>query len=230
MSRFAVALLWLFFASSAHPAAIAPMVPCDRPVLVFGEATILARGVRVPAANSFVSRLRVFFRRVCDEEPSLEVVAHERARLIDDEAAIRDSLKRRPRALLFVHYPYSDIESGVSVDALLDAYRRIAEACRSSGALCIFGGQQPVDGFSQQAEASQLELEKRASAILGTKYLPLYAYFRSEAASKRLMVPLDSGDGRLVNDEGQGLLFEVYRRCLIEEARQPVVRNTANPS
>ena len=204
------------------------MVPCDRPVLVFGEATILARGARVPAANSFVSRLRVFFRRVCDKEPLLEVFAHERGSLIDDEVEIRDNLKRRPRALLLVHYPYSDIESGVSVDALLDAYRRIAEACRSTGALCIFGGQQPVDSFTQHVEASQLELERKASAVLGAGYLPLYAYFRSEAGNKRLMVPLDSGDGRLVNDEGQGLLFEVYRRRLIEAGSQPISGSAKN--
>lgn len=213
--------------ASAHAATIAPVVPCDRPVMVFGEATVLARGVRMPGSNDLVSRLRVFFRRVCDKAPLLEVFAHERGRLVDDEAAIRDSLKRRPRALLFVHYPFTDIESGVSVDALLDAYRRIAEACRSSGALCIFGGQQPVDGLTQRAEASQLELETRASAILGTEFLPLYDYFRSETASKRLMVPLDSGDGRLVNDEGQALLFEVYRRRLIEASGRATAGSAA---
>ncbi|MCZ2415557.1 MAG: hypothetical protein LC136_15025 [Burkholderiales bacterium] len=216
MSRLAVGLLVALLAASAHAATVAPVVPCDRPIMVFGEATVLARGVRIPGSNDLVSRLRVFFRRVCHREPLLEVFAHEHGRLVDDEAAIRDYLGRKPGALVFVHYPYTDIESGVSVDALLDAYRRISEACRLNKAICILGGQQPVEALSRESEARQLELERRASVLLGSEFLPLYRYFQSETATRRLMMPLDSGDGRLVNDEGHEALFELYRRHLIE--------------
>lgn len=216
MSRLAVALLVALVAASAHAATIAPVVPCDRPLMVFGEATVLARGVRMPGSNDLVSRLRVFFRRACHREPLLEVSAHEHGRLVDDEAAIRDYLGRKTRALVLIHYPYTDVEAGASVDALLDAYRRISEACRLNNATCIVGGQQPVEALSRETEARQLELEGRASALLGSGFLPLYRYFQSETATRRLMVPLDSGDGRLVNDEGHGVLFELYRRRLIE--------------
>lgn len=230
MSRFAVALLWVFLAASAHSAAIVPAVPCDRPILVFGDETVLARGVRVPEANGLVSRLRLFFRRVCDSEPRLEVFAHEHGRLTDDETTIRDRLGRKPGAVVLIHYPYADIGSGVPIEALLDAYRRVAEACRANDATCILGGQQPVDALSHEADARQLELERRASVLLGREFLPLYRHFRSEAPNRRLMIPLDSGDGRLLNDEGHEVLFELYRRRLIETSRQAIAGGSAGPS
>lgn len=183
--------------------------------MVFGDATVLARGVSAPATNGLVARLRLYFERACHAHPSFEVFARDNGRFVEDAAGMREKLAQKPGAVVFVHYPYADLASGVSVDALLDAYRQLAEACRQSSAICIIGGQQPVNALQPDTDASQLELERRASAALGSTFLPLYRHFQSEAGDRRLMVPLDSGDGRLVNDEGHELLFELYRRRLL---------------
>ena len=58
--------------------------------------------------------------------------------------------------------------------------------------------------------------QRRASAAFGANYLPLYRYFRSESGVRRLMIPLDSGDGRHTDDYGHDLLYKLYRRRLIE--------------
>lgn len=184
--------------------------------MVFGDATVLGRGVTAPATNGLVARLRLFFARICHENPAFEVFARDNGRFVDDVAGMREKLGRKPGAAVFVHYPYADLASGVPVDTLLDAYRQLAETCRSSGATCIIGGQQPVDALPPGIDASQLDLERRASAALGSTFLPLYRYFQSEAAGRRLMVPFDSGDGRLINDEGHEVLFELFRRRLLE--------------
>lgn len=184
--------------------------------MVFGDATVLGRGVTAPATNGLVARLRLFFARICHENPAFEVFARDNGRFVDDVAGMREKLGRKPGAVVFVHYPYADLASGVPVDTLLDAYRQLAETCRSSGATCIIGGQQPVDALPPGIDASQLDLERRASAALGSTFLPLYRYFQSQAAGRRLMVPFDSGDGRLVNDEGHEVLFELFRRRLLE--------------
>jgi len=216
VSKYVFTLVLAALAAHAQATAIRPDVPCDRPIFVFGDATVLGRGVRMLGRNDLASRLKVFFRRVCDKEPRLEVVAQEHGRLVDAVVTIGDTLARNHGALAFVHYTFADVESDVPADLLLVAYRRLGEVCRSTVAICIVGGQQPVESLAQKAEAWQLEIEQQAAATLGGGFVPLYRHFRSEAGSRRLMVPLDSGDGRFVNDAGHELLFELYRRRLIE--------------
>lgn len=51
--RFAAGLFVAVVAQGGAAAPIHPVLPCDRPVLVFGGSTILAEGVRVPDSNDF---------------------------------------------------------------------------------------------------------------------------------------------------------------------------------
>lgn len=216
MSKFVFALMLAMLAVHGQAGPVRPVVPCDRAVFMFGDATVLGQGARMPAVNGLATRLEVFFRRVCGGKHSFETFARTDGRLVDELVAIGETLTRRPRSIAFVHFPYSDIESGVRVDALLRAYRDLTDMCARTGAICIVGGQQPVNSLTSDAAERQLELERRASSSLGSSYVALYRYFESEAAARRLMTPLDSGDGRFVNDEGHATLFELFRRRVLE--------------
>lgn len=210
----------LFVAVVAHGSAAAPIhpvLPCDRQVLVFGGSTILAEGVRVPGSNDFASRIRRFFDRVCGGSTlKFETVAGDGSNLIGEATRISARLAKNPKSIALIHFPATDIEKDASVDQLLRAYREIFDVCARSGSVCIIGGQQPVNAFGQEASDRQLELERRAAAAFGRNFLPLYRYFQSESGTRRLMVPLDSGDGRFVDDRGHELLFRIYRGRLLE--------------
>lgn len=191
-------------------------MPCDRPVGVFGGSTILAKGVRVPGDNDLITRLEVFFARSCGAPVKFETIAERGGGVIEMSADVAAWISRHPRSIAVVHFPFVDIESGASPEQLLRTYRSILEVCSSHGALCVIGGQQPVNGVDDGIVDRQLELERRAAATFGTSYLPLYRYFQSESGSRRLMLPVDSGDGRFLDDRGHDLLFKVYRRRLLE--------------
>ena len=211
----------MLLAAVAGLAVAAPVRPaglCDRPVYLFGDSSLLARGVRASGSADLPARMKVFFRRVCGDGIKVETIARDGGRLGDDVDAIAERLARTVPSIAIVHYPTSDIEAGASVDELLRAYSRMVQACASSVSICVVGGQLPVNSFTRAANDRQIELESRASYGLGSNYLPLHRHFESESGTRRLMMPLDSGDGRLVNDAGHATLFELYRRRLIELA------------
>lgn len=214
-------------ATSGQAGPIKPVVPCDRPVFVFGDATVLAVGVRAVGSTDFAGRLKSFLRRVCGHM-SVETVGREGGHFLGDAATILDKLAVNQRSIALVHFPFADIESGPAVDTLLSAYRRLVNACTSTRSICIVGGQQPVNGFASAESDRQRELERRASAELGSSYLPLYRHFESESNSRRLIIPLDSGDGRLLNDQGHQVLFELYRRRLLELWRHDPAESSRN--
>ena len=216
MSRFVVAIALAVFASAGQAAPVKPVVPCDRPVHLFGGPTLAAEGVRVKGAHDFATRAEVFFNRVCSDPVKIELHIGPSGRLLDGAAEIADRLARAPRSIALLHFPLSDIENGASVEQLLNAYRKILDACAASGATCIVGGQQPVNSFSKQLSERQSEVERRASAAFGSSYLPLYHYFAAEWSGHRLALPFDSGDGRHISDLGHELLFAVYRLRLLE--------------
>jgi len=215
-SRYLPALLLAAAVELASAAPIKAVVPCDRPVYLFGGSQVLAEGVRDPGNTDFATRVGAFLRRVCGRGVYFEVVAEDDGRLLPAADRIADRLARGRRSIAMIHYPVTDIESGASVDALLQAYRRILAACSKTGSLCIIGGQQPVNAFNEEQSARQMELERRASAEFGSNYLPLHRYFESESNPRRLMRPVDSGDGRMIDDYGHDLIFVVYRRRLLE--------------
>jgi hypothetical protein len=215
-SRYLPALLLAAAVELASAAPIKAVVPCDRPVYLFGGSQVLAEGVRDPGSNGLSMRIDTFFRRVCRRDVSFEVVAEDDGRLLPAADRIADRLASGRRSIALIHYPVTDIESGASVDALLQAYRRILAACSKTGSLCIIGGQQPVNAFTDEQSARQLELERRASAEFGSNYLPLHRYFESESNPRRLMRWLDSGDGRMIEDFGHELVYLIYRRRLLE--------------
>lgn len=222
MSRYLVAFLLGVAAGVAVAAPVKPVVPCESTVLVFGDATVLARGVRAPGSTDLVARMKTFFGRVCGGQSRFETIARGGGTLVDDVTLIVDRLARTPRSIALVHFPFADIESGSSVDDLIRVYGTILRVCEASGSLCIIGGQQPVESFSQKEVDRQSELEGRGSAAYGANYLPLYRYFQSESSVRRLMVRFDSGDGRHLDDRGHDLLFEIFRRRLLELARARV--------
>lgn len=191
-------------------------MPCDRPVGVFGGSTVLAEGVRTPQSNGLAVRLEAFFARSCGAPVKFETIAEHGDGVIEKSAEISAWISRHPRSIAFIHFPAVDIESGASPEQLLRTYRSILETCSRNGTLCIIGGQQPVNRFSDEAVYRQLELERRAAMAFGGNYLPLYRHFQSESRSRRLMLPVDSGDGRHLDDRGHELLFKVYRRRLLE--------------
>jgi len=212
-----LAALFLFLAPLVAMAAPAePIVPCGGQVYVFGGSTILGEGVRAAGSTDFPTRMESFFERVCGVEVAFTKRAEESGRFVDNLASISGRLARSPRSIAFVHFPFTDLEAGTSVDRLLQAYRTLLAACAASGSTCIVGGQQPVNALTADATDRQLELERRASAAFGANYLPLYRHFRSESGARRLMIPLDSGDGRFINDYGHDLLYKLYRQRLIE--------------
>jgi len=197
-------------------APVEPIIPCGGQVYVFGGSTILGDGVRAPGSTDFPARMGTSFERVCGGEVTFTNSAGESGRLVDEVAAIAERVARSPRSVAFVHFPFTDLEAGASVDTMLQAYRTLMTACAASGSTCIVGGQQPVNALTEEVTDRQLELERRASAAFGSNYLPLYRYFRSESSVRRLMVPLDSGDGRYIDDFGHDLLYKLYRQRLIE--------------
>lgn len=199
--------------ASATAAPVRPDVPCDRPILLFGSDTVLGQGVR---ATGLEDRMRTFFSRVCGDDIAFETHAREDRRLIASTDEIIEALQRHPRAIAFVHFPFGDIEAGSPVSAVLNSYRRILATCRQTGAICVIGGQQPVNAFDDETSMRQRELEESAEAAFAFNYLPIYRYMRSEVSGRRLMLPLDSGDGRFVDDYGHILLFTLYRNRLLQ--------------
>ena len=215
-SKFLPALLLATVLELASAAPVKPVLPCARPVYLFGGSQLLAEGVRDQGSNDLATRMKTFFHRVCGGDVRFEVIAEDDGRLLTATAGIAERLAAGQRSIALIHYPITDIESGTSVDALLQAYRRILAACSKAGSLCIIGGQQPVNAFTEEQAARQLDLERRASAEFGPNYLPLHRYFESESNPRRLMRGLDSGDGRLIGDLGHELVYLVYRRRLLE--------------
>lgn len=210
--KFATGVLIAAVCNLAVSAPVDPSLPCDQPVQVFGAQTILGQGVR---GASILDRLRTFFARVCDGPVDFETFTKESGTLAGDFAPIAEQIAARPNSIAFLHFPFSDIEAGTAVDQLLDLYRRLLSVCAESNATCIIGGQQPVNAFNQEMTGRQLELERRASEAFERNYLPIYRYMQSESGSHRLMIPLDSGDGRFVDDRGHELLFTLYRNRLL---------------
>lgn len=215
MSRFLGFLALLLFASVAasQPAAIS--VPCDASVHLFGGATVQAKGVAVRGRNDFESRLKLFFRRVCEEPVDFLTLADKGATLIADSPEIIEKIRGNPGGIFLIHYPLSDLGAGVEAEAVLAQYGQIMSACRNTDSICVIGGQQPVNSYSDETVRQQLRLEREASKLLGENYLPLYRYFESEAPGRHLILRLDSGDGRLVNDHGHELLYVLYRNRLL---------------
>lgn len=216
MSRRLAALILFLVPVAAFAAPVEPIVPCGGPVYVFGGSTTLGEGVRAPGSTDFPARLEAFFERVCGGEVTFTNLAEGSGRLVDDVTAISERLARSRRSVAFVHFPFTDLEAGTSVDTILQAYRTLMTACAASGSTCIVGGQQPVNALTAEVTDRQLDLERRASAAFGSNYLPLYRYFQSESGVRRLMLPLDSGDGRYIDDYGHEMLYKLYRQRLIE--------------
>lgn len=216
MFRCLTALFFAFLPGLVAAAPVEPVIPCGRQVYAFGGSTILAAGVNAPGSTDFVSRMETFFQRVCGADVKFVAVAEESGKLLDEVDAIVRQLASSPRSVAFLHFPLTDIGSGASVDQMLDAYRRIFKTCAATGSICIIGGQQPVNSFTQQQTDRQLDLERRASSAFGAHFLPLYRYFESESNTRRLIHTLDSGDGLHIGDFGHELLYKLYRRRIIE--------------
>lgn len=215
-SRVFVFILALGFAFAPGRAApVLPKVLCDRTVLVFGEPMATGTGVRDRGHSNLATRVHTFFDRVCHEGAEVKTVAGEGGRLVDTSSRVLKTLGDHPHSIAFIHFPFGDIAGGASVDRMLSTYRDVLNACAAVGTLCIIGGQQPVNSLGVQATDRQLELERRAAAEFGMRYLPLYRFFQSETTRRRLMVPLDAGDGRHLSDEGHALLFVLYRQRLL---------------
>ena len=200
----------------AVAAPVNPTALCDRPVVVVGESTILGNGVVGHAHNGFTSRLQLFFRRVCGEPVAVKVVASDDWTLLDAMDEIAAEIARNPSGIFIVHFPGTDLASGTPVDSIVQRYALILERCNESKSVCIVGGQQPANHHDGRVAELQLELEREAAAAVGARYLPLREHFDSETTQRRLMVPVDSGDGRHLNALGHQVLFDVYRRRLLE--------------
>lgn len=219
MYRSVAALLLAIVALGSQAAPIEPTLPCDRPVFVFGSSTIMAEGVRVVGRNDFAARMRTFLVRLCGAAVKYEIVAMDDTTLIDEAPRISSLLAQHPGSIALIHFPVTDIENGASVEQLMRIYGVILNVCARTGSICIVGGQQPVNAFGPEASDRQRELERRAVAAFGRNYLPLYRYFESESGTRRLMTPLDSGDGRFIDDRGHDLLFRLYQVRMLELTR-----------
>ena len=140
----------MLLAAVAGLAVAAPVRPaglCDRPVYLFGDSSLLARGVRASGSADLPARMKVFFRRVCGDGIKVETIARDGGRLGDDVDAIAERLARTVPSIAIVHYPSSDIEAGASVDQLLRAYSRLAHACACLLYTSAAADQRPRVGF-----------------------------------------------------------------------------------
>lgn len=200
--------------ASAGP--VKPVAQCGVPVSLVGGRTVLAEGATAQGRTDFSSRIEEFFRRACGKSPSFDVSAASGTGLLADLTEIVEKIESGGPRIWILHHPFSDIEGGAVVESLLAAYRRVLGACASSGSTCLIGGQQPVNGMDGARSAAQKELERRASSEFGKAYLPLYRHFESESSGRRLMMPMDSGDGRLLADRGHELLFVLFRNRLMD--------------
>jgi hypothetical protein len=215
-SSLGAALFLAVAAGSVDAAPIKPILPCDKPMHVFGGPTVLAKGVKEAGRNDFVTRMTTFVRRVCGTAGEVEDLGVEQGGVVGQADTIAAVVGKPPGVIGLIHYPFSDIEDGAPVDVVLQTYRKILEACSAGGSLCIIGGQQPVNSLGPGTTERQLELERRATETFGMHYMPIYRHFQSQSARQRLMIRVDSGDGRMIGDPGHDLLFELYRRRLLE--------------
>src|SRR5690606_13317236 len=147
---------------SAAP--VKPIVPCDRPVLLFGSATLAAVGVAEVGRNDFASRLEAFFEGVCRKPVRFQTISDDDATLLGAADRIAALVASSPRSIALVHFPVSDIMDEAPVVQIVKAQRGILDACAKSGSMCVVGGQQPVNSLSRELADRQLELERAASA------------------------------------------------------------------
>lgn len=211
MSRSILAAIVVAVVLDAY-AVVEPSLPCERQMFLFGASTVL--GER--AETTFEDRLSTFVRRTCREPVRLETIAEDDSKLVDQLDRILATLVAYPRSIALIHFPFTDIAEGVSVDDMLAGYRRILGACAAGNSVCIIGGQQPVNSLDDEASARQVELERRAAQLFGPSFLPLYRHLESELDGTRLMAPVDSGNGRFLNDRGHELIYALFRNRLLE--------------
>lgn len=216
VSRLVLALLLGLSVQAAALATMDPQLPCDRQVYMFGGSQLVGDGLRDPDNNKLSTRVRTFFRRVCGKDVRFKAFGEEDGRLLEEVGEIVAQLAVSPRSIAIIHYPLSDIEHGARVDQLLAAYAQILSACAQSQSLCVIGGQQPVNSFSDGEAHRQQELEHKAAERFDDNFVPLYRVLSSRVNAHRLMTPLDSGDGRLIGDRGHQIVFQLYRRRLLE--------------
>lgn len=216
--RAAAAALAFVVPGVAAALTLPPQVPCDRPYVVFDGGARMASLPDQSRPSDYVARLRSFLRRACDRPPTLHVERSAGASLALTEPTIVATIERTPRVVAIVHSPYADLESGAGVAEVLARYDRILAACARSGAICLIGGQQPVNSMQGSVDARQVELEREALRAYGIAFVPLHRHFESTLASRRLLFALDSGDGRALEERGHVLLFSLYRARLVGRA------------
>lgn len=214
MSRLLAAVL-LLVSTAAGALTLDPVLRCDGPVVVFDTSVRETEADAPRVTNRFGTRLRQFVGRMCGPAAAVREYARPGVLLRDLEPEIVRALERDTPAVAIVHGPYADIEAAVPTAELLDVYRRILAACNRARATCVIGGQQPVNLLSTEASARQIALEQSADRAFSEHYLPLHRHFRSELASRRLMTRLDQGDGRVLSERGELLLFNLFQARLI---------------
>jgi hypothetical protein len=201
-------------AATASPLKVA--LPCDRPVLLAGGDALQAAGRTGPANRPFSARLQGFLQRACGGAAVVTALAPE-GRLGAAFEPLQAALQARRPGVALIDFPTDDVASGMSVEALLERYATLLSACDGTATVCVIGGQRPADALGDAHAARQLELERRASARFGARYLPTYAHFQSESRGRRAMPALVAGEEqRYLSDAGHELLFNLYRLRLLE--------------
>lgn len=220
----------LLAAGHAHGAPLKVMLPCERPMLLAGEEATLSPAPQSLPVKPLGARLRDAFARACGHAWTMRQLPEPSGRLVAAHPALEATLRElRPSVAVF-DFPHADLASGVTVDALLARYTSLMRVCGEVGAVCVVGGQRPVDTVPPQVAARQVEFERRATAAFGEHFLPLYVAFRSEAPGRRAIIGLIVGGERpQLTDLGHEVLFTLYRNRLVEITAPPAahVRATA---
>jgi hypothetical protein len=207
----------LVAAGHAHGAPLKVMLPCERPMLLAGEEATLSPAPQSMPVKPLGVRLRDAFARACGPSWTMRQLPEPSGRLAAAQPALEATLRElRPSVAVF-DFPHADLASGMPVDALLARYATLMRVCAEVGAVCLVGGQRPVDTVPAPIAARQEAFERRAADTFGEHFLPLYAAFRSEARGRRAIIGLIVGGERpQLTDLGHEVLFTLYRNRLVE--------------
>ncbi|MFM1989847.1 MAG: hypothetical protein RJA99_2804 [Pseudomonadota bacterium] len=209
-------------AGHVHAAPLKVALPCDRPMLLAGEGATLVPAPQSIPVKPVGARLRELFIRACGPSWSMREHPETSGRLAPAQAGLEATLRELRPAVAVFDFPHADLVGGATVDALLARYASLMRVCAEVEAVCLVGGQRPVDTAPDETAARQQELERRAREALGRHYLPLYLAFRSEAAGRRAIVGLVAGgEPPRLTDLGHEVLFTLYRNRLLEMTAPP---------
>lgn len=202
-------------ASRAGPLPVS--LRCGGPLLLAGGSA-MQPPERYPTISRPLSRqMQGFVAKACGRAVEVRHLVEPTARLTAAQPGLESLLKTLRPAMVLLDYPDADLRAGVGVEEMIERYRSIARTCDAVSAVCVIGGQRPVEAGTADLGARQVELERRAAAAFGMRYLSTHAHFRSERPGRSAMAGMTTeGPDPELTEPGHDLLFRLNRNRLLE--------------